>query len=167
MWATGVQHQAQLAQELIILGDGAEWIWKLVAEHFPKAIQILDWFHATEYLSPVAKMAFTVEEDQRAWVNHAQQALWDGQLDRVIDACLDLAHSEDSSDPAFVAARYFDQNRTRMDYPAYRRQGYQIGSGTIESAAKQIGTMRMKVAGATWNEPSARQVAKARAAVGW
>jgi hypothetical protein len=164
MWATGVQHQAQLAQELIILGDGAEWIWKLVAEHFPKAIQILDWFHATEYLSPVAKMAFTVEEDQRAWVNHAQQALWDGQLDRVIDACLDLAHSEDSSDPAFVAARYFDQNRTRMDYPAYRRQGYQIGSGTIESAAKQIGTMRMKVAGATWNEPSARQVAKARAA---
>lgn len=164
MWATGVQHQAQLARELIILGDGAEWIWNLVAKHFPKAIQILDWFHATEYLTPVAKMAFTVEEDQKAWVNRAKQALWDGKLDWVIDACLDLAQAEDSSDPAFVAARYFDQNRTRMDYPAYRQQGYQIGSGTIESAAKQIGTMRMKVAGATWNEASARHVAKARAA---
>ena len=51
-----------------------------------------------------------------------------------------------------------------MDYPTYRRQGYQIGSGTIESAAKQIGLLRMKVAGAIWNENSARLVAKARAA---
>ena len=51
-----------------------------------------------------------------------------------------------------------------MNYPDYRQNGYQIGSGTIESAAKQIGTMRMKVAGAIWNEDSARKVAKARAA---
>jgi hypothetical protein len=51
-----------------------------------------------------------------------------------------------------------------MDYPTYRKRGYQIGSGTIESAAKQIGTMRMKVAGAIWNKSSARKVAKARAA---
>lgn len=164
MWATGVQHQAQLARELIILGDGAEWIWKLVAEHFPKAIQILDWFHATEYLAPVAKAALATEEEQDAWITQAKQALWDGKTDAVITACLDLARREDSSDPAFVAARYFHQNRARMQYPAYRRQGYQIGSGTIESAAKQIGTMRMKVAGATWNETSARLVAKARAA---
>jgi hypothetical protein len=164
LWATGVQHHAQLARELIILGDGAEWIWNLVAEHFPKAVQILDWFHATEYLMPVAKAAFSTEEAQESWVNQAKQALWDGMIDEVINACLELGQSEDSSDPAFVAARYFDQNRDRIDYPAYRRQGYQIGSGTIESAAKQIGTMRMKVAGATWNEDSARKVAKARAA---
>ena len=163
-WATGVQHQAQLARELIILGDGADWIWNLVAQHFPKAVQILDWFHATEYLTPVAKAAFSTEEAQDVWLHQAKQALWDGKIEEVITDCLDLARAEDSSDPAFVAARYFNQNRDRMDYPAYRRQGYQIGSGTIESAAKQIGTMRMKVAGATWNEDSARKVAKARAA---
>ena len=164
LWATGVHHHAQLARELIILGDGAEWIWNLVAQHFPKAVQILDWFHASEYLAPVAKTAFSTEEAQETWVNQAKQALWHGKMDEVISACLDLARTEDSSDPAFVAARYFHQNRERMDYPAYRRQGYQIGSGTIESAAKQIGTLRMKVAGATWNVDSARKVAKARAA---
>lgn len=164
LWATGVQHHAQLARELIILGDGAEWIWNLVAEYFPKAVQILDWFHATEYLAPVAKATFSTEEAQETWVNQAKQALWHGKIDEVITACLDLVRTEDSSDSAFVTARYFDQNRDRMDYPAYRWQGYQIGSGTIESAAKQIGTMRMKVAGATWNEESARKVAKARAA---
>jgi hypothetical protein len=164
MWASGVQQHAQLAQELVILGDGAEWIWNLVAEHFPQAVQILDWFHATEYLAPVAKAAFSTEEAQNEWIAHAKQALWDGMIDEIIAGCLQLVHAEDSSDPAFVAARYFDQNRHRMNYPAYRRNGYQIGSGTIESAAKQIGTMRMKVAGAIWNEESARKVAKARAA---
>jgi ribosomal protein L34E len=164
MWATGVHHHAQLAQELVILGDGAEWIWNLVAEHFPQAVQILDWFHATEYLMPAAKAAFSAKEAQNDWVAQTKQALWDGMIDEVITACLDLVRTEDSSDPAFVAARYFDHNRQRMNYPDYRQQGYQIGSGTIESAAKQIGTMRMKVAGAIWNEPSARKVAKARAA---
>ena len=51
-----------------------------------------------------------------------------------------------------------------MRYAYFRQQGYQIGSGTIESAAKQIGMMRMKVPGAIWNEANARTVAKARAA---
>jgi len=164
MWATGVHHHAQLARELVILGDGAEWIWKLVAKHFPRAVQILDWFHATEYLMPAAKVAFPTQQAQNEWVAQAKQALWDGMINELITACLGLVRTEDSSDPAFVAARYFDQNRHRMNYPTYRRQGYQIGSGTIESAAKQIGTMRMKVAGAIWNENSARKVAKARAA---
>lgn len=164
VWATGVHRHAQLAQELVILGDGAEWIWNLVAEHFPQAVQILDWFHATEYLMPVAKAALSTQEDQIDWMAQTKQALWDGMIDEAIAACLDLVRTEDSSDPAFVAARYFDQNRRRMDYPTYRRHGYQIGSGTIESAAKQIGAMRMKVAGAIWNEDSARKVAKARAA---
>lgn len=164
LWTTGVQHHAQLARELVILGDGAEWIWRLVDEHFPHAVQILDWFHASEYLMPVAKAAFSNPAAQQQWLQQAKQALWDGSLDAVIDACLDLVRTEDSTDPAFVAARYFDQNRSRMGYPTYRQQGYQIGSGTIESAAKQIGLLRMKVAGAIWNVDSARRVAKARAA---
>jgi transposase len=46
LWATGCQRQAQLAQELVFRGDGAEWIWNLVQEHYPKAVHIVDWFHA-------------------------------------------------------------------------------------------------------------------------
>ena len=51
----------------------------------------------------------------------------------------------------------------RMCYAYFRSQGFQIGSGTIESAAKQIGLMRMKVPGAMWKEENAILVAKARA----
>lgn len=48
LWATGVQRNAQLARELLFLGDGAEWRGNIVAENFPQAVPILDWFHACE-----------------------------------------------------------------------------------------------------------------------
>lgn len=164
LWATGVQRNAQLARELVFLGDGAEWIWNIVAENFPNAIQILDWFHACEYLMPVAKAAFADEAQQEAWVEQIKTALWEGRLDEAIRACWALADERRAEDPAATAANYFQKNRQRMDYPTYRAHGYHIGSGTIESAAKQIGSQRMKVPGARWNEQSARHVAKARAA---
>jgi hypothetical protein len=43
---------------LIFLGNGAGWIWNLVAKYYPKAIQIVDWYHAEEHLENVASAAF-------------------------------------------------------------------------------------------------------------
>ncbi|MCD4684370.1 MAG: ISKra4 family transposase [Anaerolineae bacterium] len=164
LWATGVQHNAHLARELVFLGDGAQWIWRLVAQYFPHAIQIVDWFHASEYLAPVAKVAFKDHMRRAEWVEQVRTDLWEGRIDAVIEACAQHINAAREDDPAQTAVTYFTNNRTRMDYPAYRAQGYQIGSGSIESAAKQIGAQRMKVPGARWNLASARYVAKARAA---
>lgn len=163
-WAAGVQRNAHLAHELVILGDGAEWIWNLVAENFPDAIQIVDWFHACEYLTPVAKAAFKDVEKQAVWVKQVKTDLWHGQVEAVIAACEACLNPDREDDPAQKAVTYFENNKDRMDYATYRKNGYQIGSGTIESAAKQIGSLRMKVPGAIWNLEGARYVAKARAA---
>ena len=54
MWATGVQHDADLTEEVVFVCDGAAWIWKLVEKYYPKAVQIVDWYHACEYLAAVA-----------------------------------------------------------------------------------------------------------------
>ena len=164
VWSTGFQHHAQLVEELIILGDGARWIWDLVDEHYPHAIQIVDWFHACEYLEPVAKVAFRQETHRQTWVAQTRTALWQGRLDEVIAACQQHVDPHRADDPAQQAVTYYSNNRHRMNYPAYRANGYHIGSGTIESGVKQIGTQRMKVAGAIWNLDPARKVAKARAA---
>lgn len=164
LWATGVQHNAHLARELIILGDGAKWIWRLVDELFPHAIQIVDWFHASEYLPPVAKLAHKDKKKRQVWLEQVRTDLWEGRIDAVIKACAEHINPQRDQDPAQKAVTYFTNNRDRMDYPSYRDNGYQIGSGTIESAAKQIGLLRMKVPGARWNLDSARHVAKARAA---
>ena len=164
LWATGVQQNAQLARELIILGDGARWIWDLVSFHFPDAVQIVDWFHACEYLGPVAKVAFCGQQQREQWVTQVKTDLWHGQLDAVIAACAQFVDPQRDDDPAHRAVTYFTNNRERMDYPTYRANGYQIGSGTIESGVKQIAQQRLKVPGARWNLSSARLVAKARAA---
>lgn len=165
-WATGVARGAENATELIMIGDGARWIWDLVDLHFPHAIQIIDWFHAREYLMPVAKHAFTDKLQQVQWEHDMRDALWQGQLDTVIHACQKLIQPNLASDddPAQKAVTYYTNNQHRMNYAYYRQQGYQIGSGTIESAVKQIASQRMKVSGARWNVDNARSVAKARAA---
>ena len=85
LWATGCQRQAQLADELIFLGDGAEWIWNLVQVHYPQAVQIVDWFHATEYIAPVANAAFSDKNNRQAWIKQVRTDLWDGDLQAVIN----------------------------------------------------------------------------------
>jgi hypothetical protein len=67
-------------------------------------------------------------------------------------------------DPVQQAVTDYTNHQHRMAYETFRQHGYQIGSGTIESAVKQIAAQRVKVSGARWNLESARLVAKARAA---
>lgn len=163
LWATGCHYQADQAQELIFVCDGAKWIWRLVEENFPHAIQILDWYHAVEYLTPIAEALFDEDDQQAAWLTLMKEHLWWGRTQTVIDACLALADHRTASDPATKAATYYRNNLARMEYAYYRKQGYFIGSGTVESGCKQIGTMRLKRSGARWLEAGARWVAKARA----
>jgi len=164
VWATGVQRGATRVKELIFVGDGAEWIWNLVAFHYPQAVQIVDWFHAAAHLTPVSLLAGSTTAEHHQWLRQARDDLWNGRLEQVIAACAALATPGRKDDTAGKAVTYFTNNGHRMDYPSYRAQGYQIGSGTIESGCKQIGTQRLKVPGATWDKQGARRVAKARAA---
>lgn len=162
LWGTAVATQANMARELIILGDGASWIWNLVDTHLPDAIQILDWFHAVQHLTPVAQVAFTETSQQKAWLTFAKDLMWQGQIEQLI-ASIDTLAQTCSHDVLRKTANYYEGHQHRMRYDHFRRQGYQIGSGTIESAAKQIGLMRMKIPGARWNVQEARLMAKARA----
>ena len=163
VWSYGVKENAQLAQEIIFVCDGAEWIWNIVDEHFPQAIQILDWFHACEYLLPVAQAAFSDSTQQTSWITTMKKHLWQGEIETLLEK-LDQLRQTYSADVIRITANYYERHKERMRYAEFRKHGYQIGSGTIESAAKQIGMMRLKVPGAIWNEDSARYVAKARAA---
>jgi hypothetical protein len=152
-----------LAHELIFLGDGAEWIWNQVEEHYPEAVQIVDWFHATEYIAPVANAAFSDKDKRQAWSDQLRSDLWEGNLERVINAFDRFTQHQRAGEAARKAVTYFTNNQQRMDYPTYRAKGYQIGSGTIESGCKQIVSQRLKVAGAIWDLDNAIKTAKARA----
>jgi len=164
MYLTGLERGANKAKELIFVADGASWIWKWVEEHFPQAVQIVDWYHAAERIWEVAHAVYGEDSDLAViWAEKRLTALWEGSIDKVLAAIEPHADDEDQDDPARKAMVYFRNNRHRMRYPVFRKAGYQIGSGTIESGCKRIIGARLKQAGMTWTVEGARQVIKARA----
>lgn len=164
-WATACQRQADLYEELVFVCDGAIWIWKLIEHHFPNAVQIVDWYHASEYLPPVAEAVFGKDTPEyHEWLEQARTQLWEGQIEDLLHDCQAFASIPAATKAVHAAVSYFSHNRKRMDYARFRRKGYFIGSGTVESAGKQIATLRLKRAGARWTEDGAVATAKARAA---
>ncbi len=161
LWGTGCQRQAERVAELIFVCDGAPWIWNLVNRYYPAAVQIVDWYHAADCLKRVALSAFSTEPERTAWLEQTRDQLWAGNVPDVSAACQALASR---SDEARRAVGYFTENQHRMRYADFRAQGFFIGSGTVESACKQIVAHRLKRSGAQWQLAGATQTAKARAA---
>ena len=160
LWGTGVHHQADRSSELIFVCDGATWIWKLVTLYFPNAVQIVDWYHACQYLYAVADELLGSDKD--IWLTEMKTLLWEGQIEDIIQECRSLL--KQVGQPAERLISYYTNNLERMHYAGFRSKGYFIGSGTVESACKQIVTMRLKRSGARWTQLGASLTAKARTA---
>ena len=164
-WASACQRKADLYEELVFVCDGAAWIWKLIQQHFPHAVQIVDWYHASQYLPPIAEAAFGAGTDRyESWLENARTLLWEGRIADLILACQQGSALWLAQPAVHQAVTYFTNNQQRMDYARFRQKGYFIGSGTVESGGKQISGLRLKRAGARWTEHGAVATAKARAA---
>jgi hypothetical protein len=160
LWLEAHRRGLAQAKRTIVIGDGAHWIWNLAAEHFPGATQILDWYHASTYVWQAAHALYGEGTDlAKHWAKQHLDLLWDGQVATVI------AHleAEASRKPAIQdTLTYFRNNQHRMLYDRYRKDGLQIGSGTIESGCKHVIAARLKQAGMIWSPDGARFVAKLR-----
>jgi hypothetical protein len=161
VWAEAVRRQVDAASEVVVLGDGAHWIWNLAELHFPEATQIVDWYHASQYLWQAAPVIAGSDSAQRtAWAREQETALWEGNVAAVLAALQPHAGRSDAVDDAISS---YTNHQHRMDYATYRARGLQIGSGTIESACKQLVSARLKLAGMIWNTTGAEAVAVVRA----
>jgi hypothetical protein len=141
------------AKKKVVIGDGAEWIWNLVAEHFPGAIQIVDLYHARQHLWEVARRLYPNDEGNRkAWMKvHQKRFLDKGKIAKLV---LSL-RSIDSDNPEIAEklcteADYFASNAQRMQYPQFRRQHLFVGSGVIEAGCKTVIGSRLKQSGMFW-----------------
>ena len=163
--ATGLSR----AQQVVVLGDGAVWIWKLVAEHFPDAIQIVDLYHAEEHVWEVAHAVYGSQSQKACiWANQACTLLSHGQIEELVEAIGKLptirpAEGESRSVPE-KAVDYFSINAERMRYPAFRAQGMHIGSGIAEAACKTVVETRAKRSGMRWTPEGLDAVLPLRAA---
>jgi hypothetical protein len=148
---TEVYHQAHgdQAAEVIVLADGARWIWTMVEDLVPHAIQILDFSHAKHYLWEAGKLIYGESSAfLTPWIKEREALLFDDKVEQVI---AHLQHFLDLAPALAPIIHYFQQNVARMRYGTYRQRGYFIGSGAIESAGKQLAAARVKGPGMRWN----------------
>ena len=155
------------AKKKVVIGDGAEWIWNLVAEHFPGAIEIVDLYHARQHLWAVARQLYPQEEgQQKAWMKIHQKRLLDkGKIEKLVGVLRSIA----SSNPAMAEkirteADYFEKNAERMRYPGFRRQHLFVGSGVIEAGCKTVIGSRLKQSGMFWTVRGANAILALRCA---
>lgn len=143
------------AQQVVVLGDGAAWIWRLVAEHFPEAVQIVDLWHAREHVWKVARSVFGRGHPQEAaWAQSACDLLNEGNtltLVKMIEQLPAIPPQPGTTRSVpEIEADYFRSNAQRMRYPTFRAQGMQIGSGVAEAACKTVVSTRAKRSGMRW-----------------
>ena len=142
-------------QEVVVIGDGAAWIWNLADEHFPGATEIVDYMHAKTHLYDVAKQAFGEEDPEtvETWVNTTQTPLYNGETSQVVARIRDLGKQNPTiADVLEKQVGYFQKHSHRMQYRTFNEKGYQIGSGVIESACKHVVAERCKQAGMRWTQ---------------
>jgi hypothetical protein len=164
---------AELAEELVFIGDGAKWVWGLCEREFArfgtKVVQVLDWYHAVEHLWEVARAYYGETSDLvTPWVKAREGELYNGGVERVITAIQTMAeqvgvapegaHELDRRVVLWRNVGYFDDNKSRMKYPEYRDRGMPMGSGVVESACRHVVASRLKGPGMRWDEQGAEAI---------
>lgn len=144
---------------VVIVGDGAEWIWNRTAM-FVNRCEILDFWHALEHAWDVARLAYGEGSRQAdRWVHQIAEDLRAGKVEEVIARLQRMRPgTPELREKLEELIRYYTNNVTRMHYDEYLRLGYGIGSGAVESAHKQVLHARFRQAGMRWSEAGARRL---------
>ncbi|MBI2924090.1 MAG: hypothetical protein HYY24_00100 [Verrucomicrobia bacterium] len=158
------------AQQVLVLADGAVWIWNALGDRFPQALQRLDLWHVDEHLWAVAHdLDGRGTPEARAWVEPLLQAVREDQPRQVIQQLRELQPRRQDALHKKVQAQidYFQNHEHRMNYRAVlqARQAcaagtasaepvplaqQPLGSGAIESTCRQY-QVRFKRTGQFWN----------------
>jgi len=143
---------AQTARVLVI-ADGAVWIWNLVADRFPDAVQRLDLWHANSYLWAVAnELHGQGSKAARQWAKPLLKQVRNDQVAKVITQLEELKPhwAEAAAKTATAAIEYYQNHHKRMKYKEGRQRKEPVGSGAIESTCRQL-QCRMKRCGQFWS----------------
>jgi Uncharacterised protein family (UPF0236) len=149
------------AKKKVVIGDGAEWIWNLAADHFPGSVPIVDLYHARQHLWELARKLYPNDQsNQKAWMKIHQKRLLDkGKIEQLVDSLRSIdTDNPEVAEKIRTEAEYFERNAERMRYPKYRRQHLFVGSGVIEAGCKTVVGSRLKRSGMFWTVRGANAI---------
>lgn len=173
----GVEHFEQLlkrvameaggfrAKTVVFISDGADWIDGLRQRLFPKSVHILDWYHASEHLWDCGKSIFgeNATDKIQEWSRPIREMLWEGMGEAVCERLLFEMKRYPKAQTAIIELHNYYKNRIeKMRYAEFRRRGYFIGSGAVESAHKYLVQARLKQAGMKWTISGATAIIRLR-----
>ena len=93
-----------------------------------------------------------------------KQVLLEGGVERLIQELTDAASLNTEARKAKRdVVRYYERNKTRMQYKLYLEQGYMTYSGAIEAAHRSVVQQRLQLSGQRWSKEGAQQIANLRA----
>ena len=157
---------------LVILADGAEWIWNW-AEKYEDAIKVLDYYHLRKNVSDTAKVIYGEADTptKKSWVTRTMNALWEGNVQALIGRLKPslyrpkIRDSKANTKAIKALIVYLENHDDLFDwsYKTHRLLDHDIGSGIIESTCKQLFNMRLKGPGMFWNWEGAQAVIRLRA----
>jgi len=146
-------------EDLVFVCDGAPWIWNWIVANYPKASQILDYYHALQHLLAFALIFFKSREAKEDWIEQQETLLWEDKVEQVIN---NIEILEVKSSKAIKSKNklinYFNNNKERMRYGSFKQKGLLVGSGPIESAHKTVIQKRLKLSGQRWTMQGAQNI---------
>lgn len=151
---------------LCVVADGAAWIWNRIEQVFPKAKQVLDYYHCSEHLHELASAQYGKGTHKAMeWVAASLLRLFFKQKSAVIAGIKRMKPaSAEAAKLIQQTAAYLKKHSKRLDYGPIRRGGFHIGSGAIERTNKLISHVRLKRPGAWWYPSNANNILKLRCA---
>lgn len=160
IYSEALRRGVQRAEQVIIIGDGAVWIWNISSEHFYGAIEIVDLYHAKEHIWDLGKLLFGVSNKRTIkWSKTREKELENGEVELVLDALKGLNPvSEKEKERVMKEASYFEKNKERMRYGRFRKAGLFYGSGVVEAGCKSVVGYRCKQSGMHWTVRGANAI---------
>jgi hypothetical protein len=164
------------ARKQAFLGDGQAYNWTIQQSWFPTFVAIADFVHIVEYVYDAAKAIHGASV--ACWQQFViwATACWQGRVAEVLDDLVRWSAQQEpfsaavvaETDPRRIVSRtltYLQNNRRRMDYPRYRREGLPVTSSLAESLVKQV-SKRVKGTEMFWDHgASGEAILQLRAAV--
>lgn len=140
------------------------------ASHRLTWIWIVDFYHASQYVSRLAEALFRATLQGHAWAR--KMCKWLKHKPRAVFRILHSAahhhaerklsnHAEKEYQGAY---NYLLGHQASMNYADYRARGLPIGSGVTEAACKTVFTQRFKQSGMSWGVDSGQTILDLRLA---
>jgi hypothetical protein len=158
LWRLAICCGMLQAAEVIFISDGGGWCDSVARLYFKDARRILDWYHLSEHVWAAGRLLYPEDEKgAKQWVNQCLERLHDNSgigLLLHLERCL-RARGSQAAEALEPLLGYLRPRLAITDYVDYRKAGYVIGSGMMESSCKQVVGQRLKGPGMQWSEQGA------------